>query len=38
LILHGGAEGMFDVAAVEGGDRLELVEGDGETLLAGPRR
>ena len=35
LILDGGAEGMFDVAAVECGDRLELVEGDGETLLAG---
>ena len=34
LILHGGAECVFDVAAVEGGDGLELVEGDGEALVA----
>ena len=35
LILDGGAKRVFDVAAVERGDRLELVERDGQPLLAG---
>jgi hypothetical protein len=34
LFLHGGAKRVLDVAAVEGGDGLELVEGDGHPLAA----
>ena len=34
LLLHGGAQRVLHGAAVEGGDRLELVERDGEALLA----